>query len=109
MQENVETLEALLQRYSGIEKLSEVQRVKFADAARTGEDPLNIVKYLATVGIEVKAPADLFRLNDDPDEEELVCFWIPQGVAAMISSDDLWLVFEVEGAGAPAGVDGAAP
>jgi hypothetical protein len=115
MQENAETLKTLMQRYSDIEKLSGVQRVKFADAVRTGEDPLNIVKYLATLGIEVKAPADLFRLNDDPDEEELVCFWIPEGVAAMISSDDLWLVFEVDHVGEPndtattasAGTDGS--
>ncbi|MCB5943942.1 hypothetical protein [Acidocella sp. KAb 2-4] len=83
-----ETLEELLRRYSDIERLSEVQRVNFADAVRTGEDPLHVIKYLATLGIEVKTPADLFRLNDDDDEEELVCFWIPEGVAATINSDD---------------------
>lgn len=91
-----ETLEALLRRYSDIDKLSEVQRVSFADAVRTGQDPLHIVKYLATLGIEVKTPADLFRLNGDDNEEELVCFWIPEGVAATINSDDSWLVFEVD-------------
>lgn len=103
MQENLETLEALLKRYSYIERLPEVQRVKFADAVRTGRDPLNVILYLSTLGIDVKAPADLFRLNDDPNEEELTCFWIPEGVAATISSDDLWLVFEIDSAGAPQG------
>lgn len=91
-----ETLEVLLRRFSDIEKLPEVQRIKFADAVRTGEDPLKIIAYLGTLGIAVQAPADLFRLNDDPTEEELVCFRIPEGVAATISSDDSWMVFEVD-------------
>jgi len=97
-EEKTETLEALLRRYSDIEKLPEVQRVKFSDAVRTGEDPLNIIKYLATVGITVSTPADLFALNDDPNEEELNAFWVPEGVAVSINSDDSWLVFEVDGA-----------
>ena len=91
-----ETLEDFLRRYSDIERLGEVQRVNFADAVRTGDDPLHIVKYLSTLGIEVKTPADLFRLNGDDNEEELVCFWIPEGVAATINSDDSWLVFDVD-------------
>ncbi len=97
MQEGLETLEALLERYSYIERLPEVQRVKFADALRQGDDPLHIIPYLSSVGIQVQMPEDLFRRNDHPDEDELVCFWIPQGVAATINSDDLWLVFEIEG------------
>jgi hypothetical protein len=116
MDDAIQTLEALLRRFSDIEKLPEVQHVKFADAMRTGEDPLNVIKYLATLGITVQTPADLFRLNDDDSEEELVCFWIPEGVAATISSDDSWLVFEVDHAGEPngtastisAGTDGSA-
>jgi hypothetical protein len=107
MDDGIQTLEALLLRYSDIEKLADVQRVKFADAVRTGEDPLNVIKYLGDLGISVQTPADLFRLNDDPSEEELVCFKIPEGVAAMISSDDLWLVFEVDQAG-EADADGGA-
>ena len=105
MQEHVETLEALLQRHSDIERLPEVQRVKFADAVRTGEDPLNVIRYLATLGIAVQTPADLFRFNNDDNEEELVCFWIPEGVAATINSDDSWLVFEVDQAGETNGAE----
>ena len=104
-EEKIETLEALLRRYSDIERLSEVQRVKFADAVRTGEDPLHVIRYLASLGIAVKTPADLFRLNDDDNEEELVCFRIPEGVAATINSDDSWLVFEVDHAGEANGAE----
>ncbi|MDR3505127.1 MAG: hypothetical protein P4L52_02680 [Acidocella sp.] len=93
-----QTLEELLLRYSSIEKLPEVQRIKFDDAVRTGADPLSIVKYFNTLGIEVREPADLFRLNDDPNEEEINAFKIPQGVAVSVESDDLWLVFEVNDA-----------
>ncbi|WP_026439765.1 hypothetical protein [Acidocella facilis] len=98
MDQTVHSLEALLTRYSDIEKLSEVQRVRFTDAVRTGEDPLSIVKYFDTVGIKVQAPADLFALNDDPNEEEVNAFWVPEGVAVSINSDDLWLIFEIDGA-----------
>lgn len=91
-----ETLEALLTRYSSIEKLPDVQRIKFDEAVRTGEDPLSIVKYFATLGIAVREPADLLRLNDDPDEEEINAFWVPEGVAVSVESDDLWLVFEID-------------
>ena len=99
-EEKIETLEALLRRHSDIEKLPEVQRIKFEEAVRTGEDPLSIVKYFGTLGIAVREPADLFRLNDDPNEEEINAFWIPEGVAVSVESDDLWLVFEIDHAGA---------
>lgn len=105
-QDETHTLEELLTRFSSIEKLQEVQRIKFNDAARTGEDPLRIVKYFATLGIAVREPADLFRLNDDPAEEEINAFWIPQGVAVSVESDDLWLVFEIDQASDQAEVDG---
>ncbi|EKM99418.1 MULTISPECIES: hypothetical protein [unclassified Acidocella] len=98
-QHETHTLEELLRRYSGIEKLPEVQRIKFDEAVRTGEDPLSIVKYFKTLGIEVREPADLFRLNDDPHEEEINAFKIPEGVAVSVESDDLWLVFEVDSVG----------
>ncbi len=93
------TLEELLRRYSSIEKLPEVQRIKFDEAVRTGTDPLSIVRYFATLGIAVREPADLFLRNDALDEEEINAFKIPDGVAVSVESDDLWLVFEVDSAG----------
>ena len=105
MDEEIQTLEALLTRYSEIEKLPDVQRIKFTDAVRTGDDPLHVIRYLATLGIEVREPADLLRLNDDDNEEELVCFRIPEGVAATINSDDSWLVFEVDHADEAGGTE----
>ena len=107
MDQEIQTLEALLTRYSEIEKLPDVHRIKFADAVRTGDDPLHIIKYLATLGIEVREPNDLLRLNDDDNEEELVCFRIPEGVAATINSDDSWLVFEADHAGEADGAETA--
>ena len=98
-QHETHTLEELLRRYSSIEKLSDVQRIKFDEAVRTGEDPLRVLAYFATLGIAVREPADLFRLNDDPNEEEINAFWIPEGVAVSVESDNLWLVFEVDSAG----------
>ncbi len=92
----IQTLEELLARYSSIEKLPDVQRIKFDEAVRTGEDPLRVIAYFKTLGIEVREPADLFRLNDDPDEEEVNAFKIPEGVAVSVESDDLWLVFEID-------------
>jgi hypothetical protein len=97
----VETLEELLTRYSSIEKLPDVQRIKFDEALRTGEDPLRIIAYFKTLGIAVREPADLFLRNDAPDEEEINAFKIPEGVAVSVESDDLWLVFEVDSAGVP--------
>jgi len=91
-----QTLEALLTRYSSIEKLPEVQRIKFDAAVCTGEDPLRVIAYFKTLGIEVREPEDLFRLNDDPNEEEINAFKIPEGVAVSVESDDLWLVFEID-------------
>ena len=95
-QHETQTLEELLRRYSSIEKLPDVQRIKFDEAVRTGQDPLRVIAYFGTLGITVREPADLFRLNDDPDEEEVNAFWIPQGVAVSVESDDLWLVFEID-------------
>ena len=94
-----ETLEELLRHYSSIEKLPDVKRIKFDDAVRTGQDPLRIIAYFATLGIAVREPADLFLRNDALDEEEINAFWIPEGVAVSVESDDLWLVFEVDSAG----------
>ncbi|MGE4480868.1 hypothetical protein [Acidocella sp.] len=97
-QDETHTLEELLTRYSSIEKLPEVQRIKFEDAVRTGEDPLRIIAYFKTLGIAVREPADLFLRNDALDEEEINAFKIPEGVAVSVESDDLWLVFEVDSA-----------
>jgi hypothetical protein len=95
-QDETHTLEELLRRFSSIEKLPDVQRIKFDEAVRTGQDPLRIIAYFATLGIAVREPADLFRLNDDPNEEEVNAFKIPEGVAVSVESDDLWLVFEID-------------
>jgi hypothetical protein len=103
MDEEIQPLEALLTRFSSPERLPEVQRVDFAEAVRTGQDPLRVLLYLRSLGIEVREPADLFLRNDALDEEELNAFWVPEGVAVCIQSDDLWQVFEIDRPGAEGG------
>lgn len=92
---DIETLDVLLRRYSGVEEPPQIPRIKFEEALRQRDDPLHIIPYMAGLGIEVRTIDDLFLLNDDPDEEELYCFRVVEGVAAVMASDDLWLLFEV--------------
>ncbi len=89
-----ETLETLLRRYSGNEEPQPIPRIRFADALRQFDDPLHILPYLAGVGITVTKLDDLLLINDDQDEEEIYCFRVREGVAAVMASDDLWLLFE---------------
>ena len=53
---------------------------------------------------EGKPPNDNRPVTAD-NEEELVCFWIPEGVAATINSDDSWLVFGVDHADEASGAE----
>jgi hypothetical protein len=90
----LETLDTLLRRYSGVEEPPPIPRIKFEEALRQRDDPLHIIPYMAGLGIDVRSVEDLFLLNDDEDEEELYCFRVVEGVVAVMASDDLWLLFE---------------
>ena len=89
-----ETLDTLLRRYSGNEEPQPIPRIRFDDALRQFDDPLHILPYLAGVGVAVTKLDDLLRINDDQDEEEIYCFRVQEGVVVVMASDDLWLLFE---------------
>jgi hypothetical protein len=90
--ESAETLASLLRRFG--DRRSYVRRVKFADALARGDDPFNMLPYLATLGHAVAKLDDLLVINDAPDEEELHCFVVAEGIAVSMQSDRMWLLFE---------------
>jgi hypothetical protein len=92
--EGSEPLATLLQRYRTYdEEPSEVHRASLADALRGGDDPLKVVEYFQTLGLPVQCLEDLFRINDDPTEEELHAFRVQEGVAISMASDGVWALY----------------
>jgi len=87
-----ETLAALLHRF-GDGRLK-VARIKFADALARGDDPFNMIPYLTRLGHRIGCLDDLLAINDDPEEEELHCFPVQEGIAVSMASDRMWLLFE---------------
>ena len=95
MNRATETLGALLQRYAGDnDEPRDVARIRFDEAMRHGDDPLHILPYLAGLGIQVRSIDDLLRINDDDTEEEIHAFRVVEGIAVVMASDGLWLLFE---------------
>ena len=94
MSDSTEELEALLRRYRDpdADPLA-VPRVSLAEAVARGTDPLDAIAYLSGLGIEVRSLDDLLKINADPDEEEMHCFRVREGVAVTIASQNEWLVF----------------
>jgi len=89
-----ETLAALLRRYCDDgDEPPDVHRVSLAQAVRDGDDPLHIVHYFASLGLPLRSLDDLLRINDDPDEDEVHCFRVAEGVAVSVASDGLWQLF----------------
>jgi hypothetical protein len=90
--DTTETLAELLRRF-GDSRLK-VARIRFADALARGDDPFNMLPYLATLGHTVAKLNDLLVINDDPEEEELHCFVVQEGIAVSMQSDRMWMLFE---------------
>jgi hypothetical protein len=88
-----ETLAALLRRYCGDDDPPDVPHVSLAQAVRDGDDPLRIVQYFASLGLALRSMDDLLLINDDPEEEEVHCFRVVEGVAVTVASDGLWQLF----------------
>jgi hypothetical protein len=92
---NLETLNALLRRYAGENDLPrDVPRIRFDEALERGDDPINLLHYLAGLGIRVANLDDLLRINDDQTEEDIAAFRVAEGIAVCIVSDGLWVLFE---------------
>jgi hypothetical protein len=62
-------------------------------AVAGGDDPLNLLAYLAGLGVPVRALEDLLKINIDPDEEELHAFLVEEGVAVAVASQGEWILF----------------
>ena len=96
MPEQPEPFAGLLRRYrdGDDDEPGEVHRVSFAEAARRGDDPLHILKYLAGLGLAINNLDDLLLINADETEDEIHCFRVAEGVAVSVASDGVWLLFE---------------
>jgi hypothetical protein len=94
MTDTPETLADLLRRHSDPDtEPPAVPRVSLAEAAAGGGDPLDVLAYLAGLGITVRTLDDLLAINSDPDEEEVHSFRVAEGVAVAIASQGEWLLF----------------
>lgn len=89
-----DTLAALLREYCGEhDEPRDVPRVSLAEALRSGDDPLHVLPYMAGLGMAVGTLDDLVAINADDTEEELHAFRVAEGVAVVIASDGLWMLF----------------
>ncbi len=94
MTQPTETLADLVRRYCEQDAIpAVVPRVSLAAAVAAGADPLDVLAYLAGLGIAVRTLDDLLRINADPEEEELHCFRVAEGVAVSVASQGEWLLF----------------
>ena len=94
MTEPTETLADLVRRYTDPDAdPPAIPRVSLAGAVAAGADPLDVLAYLAGLGIAVRTLDDLLRINADSDEDELSCFRVAEGVAVSVASQGGWLLF----------------
>ena len=88
-----ETLAALLRRYCDDDDPPDIPRVSLAQAVRDGDDPIQVARYFASLGLPLRSLDDLLQINDDPDEEEVHAFRVSEGVAVSVASDGSWVLF----------------
>lgn len=94
MTQQPETLGALLRRFADDHgDPAEVPSVSLSDAIQQGDDPLHLLPYLASLGMQVATLDDLLAINDDEAEEEVRTFRVAEGIAVTIASDGAWALF----------------
>lgn len=77
-----------IQENGGATRVRSVTR-REVDQNRDLPETLRIIAYFKTLGIKVGELAELFRLNDDPNEDEINVFKIPEGLALSIENDNI--------------------
>ena len=89
-----EPLSALLGRYSDPDDVPlPLSNIRLAEALAGTGDPLNVLPYLAGLGIVVRTLDDLLLINNSLDEEEIHSFRVQEGVVVAIASHGTWLLF----------------
>lgn len=91
-----EPFSRLLTRFGAADTLEsvEVVSVSLAVALATANDPLDILGYLASIGIAVSRLEDIMRINGVADEEELSAHRVAEGVAVTVASQGEWVLFQ---------------
>lgn len=67
--------------------------VSLAAVLAGGDDPLKLIGYLTGLGLEIRQLDDLLTINGDDTEEELHAFQCIEGIALLIASDGLFVLF----------------
>ena len=91
MEAENEPIEALVRRFD--EDPRAITKVSLSAALRAGQDPMAVIAYMNSLGIEIASIDDLLRINDDEAEEELHAYRVAEGVAVSIASDGLWILY----------------
>jgi hypothetical protein len=94
MPDQPETFAALLRRYrdDDDDEPGEVHRISFAEAVRSGDDPLHILKYMKTLGIATDSISDLIKIGQDDSEDSVSVHVVSDGIA--VTHDGIWVLFE---------------
>ncbi len=94
MTDRPETLKALLARFCGNSyEPRDAPSVSRADAIRQGDDPLNLLQYMAGLGMPVAGLDDLLAINADDGEEEIAASRVAEGIAVTVASGGIWALF----------------
>lgn len=92
---SAEPFRRLLERFGVADSSQETEIVSVSLSTALGStvDPSGILGYVAGLGIIVRTPDDLMRVNEVADEEELSAHLVAEGVAVTIASQGEWILF----------------
>lgn len=94
MQEDRPPSFAELRRRYQVLRGSPARTVTLSSALVDGDDPLHILSYIRSLGVQPQTLQQLHSgINGLRDEEELFAFRCREGVAVSVASDDEWILF----------------